>query len=76
MDNNLGCIRLQWQKHDGEIGKKIPSKQFGLTTVDVIRGIVNNVLADVEFDIVTKDNLHRQQYEKLRISEIGWAENI
>ena len=76
IDKNLGCLRLHWQRHEGTVGSTLSSKQYGLISIDSIRGLVNIVPADVEMGLLHKTNLRRMNFEKLRSGENGWASDI
>ena len=76
VDEVLNCIRVQWQRTEGETGKRRPAKVFGLVPIDAIRGKVNLVPADTEINSMSSKVHRKAEYDKLRNQETGWAANI
>lgn len=62
---------ILWRKREENLIKK----RF-LTSFDPIRGIVNVVPTDIEVYIVTKVDLRRKQFRKLRLSANKLDANI
>ena len=76
IDKTLNCIRVRWQRSEGELGKSSSGKQYGLSPVDSIRGIVHVVPEDMAIPKLSLSVSRRKEYEMLRCGEDGWESRI
>ena len=76
IDKSLNCIRLRWQRTEGDFGKSTSGKQYGLSPIDSIRGMVHVVSADMAISKLATSVNRRKEYDRLRCDEDEWPSNI
>ena len=76
IDKSLDCVRLQWQRTNGDEHGHLAAKYFDLVPVDTIRGVVHIVPADIEIPLMSTHVKRKGEYDELRNGEEGWASEL
>ena len=76
IDSSLNCIRLKWQRTEGEEGTLSCSKQFGLIPIDSVRGLVHIVRADAAMGLISDTVARKKEMADVGGGESGWPSEM
>ena len=76
IDKFLDCVRLQWQRTNGDEHDHLAAKYFDLVQVDTIRGVVHIAPAEIEIPLMSTHVKRKGKYDELRNGEEGWASEL
>lgn len=76
IDSSLNCIRLKWQRTEGEEGTLSCSKQFGLIPIDSVGGLVHIVRADAAMSLISDTVARKKEMADVGGGESGWPSEM